>query len=372
MVMNIVKKLGISVGIMLGGFVIFFLGSVAFLSLIRVNDLSLQRKHMLNLIELYAEDYVPINESQFSNFDLSDQTIRLNEIQVLATHNSYKKIGSGLGKFFIGLGDSFDEANALKYGYDSLTDQFNVGVRSIELDVRYRKGTFEVTHVPLVDNSSTTPNLALAIEEIKLWSDNNPNHIPISVLVEIKHDWMMLDLELKEITEVELLLLDQLISNTLGTKLLSPKDVIGSSSTLKAAITENGWPLLKNTLGKVIFILHPGRYTDTYVEMDSDFNSMAMFPAASNSEIDNTYTSFIVHNDPNVEIIKGLVSQNFIVRTGLDGRLTPDAEQFNNAIASGAQILTSDFPPNHNFKGIEYVAYLKEQYTIIKNTYITG
>ena len=46
------------------------------------------------------------------NFELTED-IKLNEIQMLASHNSYKKRGVPLGKLFIGLGDSFEEADAL-------------------------------------------------------------------------------------------------------------------------------------------------------------------------------------------------------------------------------------------------------------------
>ncbi len=55
------------------------------------------------------------------NFDINDPSIKLDDIQMLASHNSYKKVGPAIGRFFVGLGDSFAEAKALNYGYQSIT-----------------------------------------------------------------------------------------------------------------------------------------------------------------------------------------------------------------------------------------------------------
>ncbi len=137
----------------MGALLLIFIGLVTYFNLIRVLDIKKQAKHVEELRLLYDDNYTAIDEQQFVNFDLKDNDLRLNEIQLLATHNSYKKLGSTIAKFFIGLGDSFAEANALKYESNSLSDQLNHGVRSFELDLRYRKNDFEVIHVPLVDNS---------------------------------------------------------------------------------------------------------------------------------------------------------------------------------------------------------------------------
>ena len=360
---RILRRISIIIGITIGTFLFLFFALILYFNGLKLHDISIQKKHNENLKAL---NYSPVDEQTFVEFDLFDETIRLNEIQVLASHNSYKKLGPAIGRFFVGLGENFEEAKLLKYGNNSLTDQFNHGVRSIELDVRYRKNDFEVIHVPLVDNRSTIPNFRLALEEIKLWSDTNPNHIPITVLLELKNDWMILDPQLCEFTQTSLTKMDELLKETFADKLLTPKDVIGESNNLKEAIITNGWPLLKDTLGKVIFILHPGSYTNMYVEMDSTFMKMAMFPAASNTNIDNTYASFIVHNEVNVEAINNLVQSNFIVRTRVDSKLIPDLHTLEKGIISGAQILTSDFHSNHNFKNHPYIAFLKDNFTVIK------
>lgn len=366
-----IKKLIKTTILILGIFIFFILGSILYLSSFRWFDLALQRRHLRLLSESYNASYEPINEENFLDFDPTDTTLRLNDIQLLASHNSYKKRGSLLGKFFIGLGDSFKEARKLQYGLNPLTTQLNDGIRSFELDMRYRKGRFEAVHVPLVDNSSQATNVQLALEEIDMWSDYNPDHIPIILLLELKNDWMMLDPALSDFDIDTLTLFDQMLRDIFGNKLLSPKDLISTHPTLNVAITTDGWPLLIDTLGKIIVVLHPGDYTDMYVSMDTTFQTQVMFPAASNTNTNNSYASFIVHNEPDVATIQGLVDQGYIVRTRVDDALVPDTTKLANGLESGAQILTSDFIPNHKIRRhSSYTAYLKNELTMILNTYL--
>lgn len=364
--MRAVKILLKALAITAGSLVLLFVGLVAYFNLIRVADIQRQKKHVEALRA--ADPYTGVDEQQFVGFDLLDNDLRLNEIQLLASHNSYKKLGSAAAKVFVGLFDSFEEAEAMKYGYKSLTEQLNGGVRSFELDLRYRKGDFEVTHVPLVDNSSTVPKFNLALEEILLWSTRNPGHIPILVLLELKGDWMILDPALSDFTAVELAALDRLIRDTFGKKLFTPGEISGSHGSLNEAVTEDGWPFLNELMGKVIFILHPGKYTDTYVGLNPDYTAMSIFPAAGDA--DKHYASFIVHNEPEVEVINGLVSRNFMVRTRLDSGLQVSEERFQNGLLSGAQILTTDFGPGHTFTNVDYTAYLVDNYLIIPNSYL--
>lgn len=202
------------------------------------------------------------------------------------------------------------------------------------------------------------------MEEISVWSVHHPGHLPLIVLLELKNDWMILDPALSDFAAKELQELDQLLKSTFGNRLFTPSCVIGSHPTLKEAITEDGWPLLLDTLGKTIFLLHPGKYTETYVSLDPDFDTMAMFPAAENNDINNSYASFIVHNIPDVGEIQKLVRSNFIVRTRIDEKLVIDPEALLSGMESGAQILSTDFHPAHQFAGIAKI-YLSDRYTVI-------
>ncbi len=343
-----------------------FLMIVLRLYMVRSYDLSLQKRHISSLNDYYDENYEQIEENVFLDFDIYNNDLALNEIQILASHNSYKKKGPAIGKFFIGLGDSFAEANALKYGYKNITEQLELGIRSFEFDLRYRKDTFELTHVPLVDPSSQAVNFELLLEEIMLYSTHQENHIPIIILVEIKDDWMMLDPMLKNIEKDQLSLLDQLLKDKLKDRLFSPSDMITENEILKDKIMSEGWPSLTEVLNKIIFVLHPGSFEQTYYDIDQSLQSQAMFIGSRHQEEYANYASFFVQNDVDMNIISELVENNFIVRTRIDSNLIFSQDRYQDAINSGAQILTTDFSIGRSDLDLVDVIYLNKDKMIVQ------
>jgi hypothetical protein len=349
--------------------ILLFFSIVLRLYGVRINDFRLQRNHMNQLVKMYDDQYQPIDESSFLNFEMTDD-LRLNQIQMLATHNSYKKTGVPLGRLFVGLGtNDFNEAKALKYGYQTITNQLSLGIRSMEFDLRLRKTNFELNHVPLVDNSSVAPNFKLALEEIKMFSSNHPNHMPIVIIMEIKDDWMILDHALQKIETRHLITLNDLIKDTLEDHLFVPNDMIEPNLSLKASIDLNGWPKINTLLGKVIFVLHPGSFTDLYHQIDETLETLPMFIGLYHNQIDRDYASFVVHNTPDVLLIQQMVAQNLIVRTRMDSDLVFLETRFQNAIESGAQILTTDFSVGRKDIKTSDIIYLDDKKTIIlRNT----
>jgi len=323
--------------------VLIFLLMVIYLSSIQTYDIHQQKKHMDKLIKMYESDsFIPVNETLFYDFELTE-SIKLNDIQYLASHNSYKKKGSNLGHFFVGLGSNFNEARAMNYENKTLTNQLSSGIRSFEFDVRLRNDTFMLTHVPLVDNSSVAPQLKWVLEEIYLFSTHHPHHFPIIILMEIKDDWMMLDPALRVIGQNELLTLNLLIEETMGHHLFKPSDMINGDISLKVSIENNGWPSVQSLLGKVMFVLHAGSIVDSYVELDESLQTLSMFPSVYAHQTDRLYTSFIIENNPISSMIPTWISQNFIVRTRIDSELIINNDERIQGILSGAQILTSDY-----------------------------
>lgn len=348
--------------------ILLFILIVVRLYAIKINDIRLQNQHLDEIRQRYANDqYQPIDDADFLNFELTED-VRLNEIQMLASHNSYKKRGAPLGKLFVGLGDSFEEARALNYGYQDLTTQFSLGIRSMEFDLRLRKTTFMLTHVPLVDNSSVAPDFSKALEEMKLYSVNNPNHMPIIILMEIKNDWMILDHALQTMDQTDLEHLDELIKLKLGNSLFTPSEMIDDGLTLKETIQTSGWPSVESLLGKIIFVLHPGSFTDTYASIDTTNQSQSMFIGVYHTMLDRDYASFVVHNNPEVEVIKAMVEDGFMVRTRLDDSLVFDEARYQQGIDSGAQILTTDLLIGRSDISIDDVIYLDHRKMIIIRT----
>jgi hypothetical protein len=365
--MAIIKKTCIFALRVIAVFVGLFLLLVLFFHAIRWNDILWQKQHLNELRAYYQIPDASVEEQSFVDFDLFDNDLRLNEIRMIASHNSYKKLGSPLGKLFVGLGDSWKEAKALTYDNPHLTFQLQSGIRSFELDIRYRGGDFEAVHVPLVDNSTTANKLALALEEIALWSQHQDQHVPIILLMEIKDDWMILDPFLDSIGTSELALFDQLLVDSFGDRLYTPVQMQGTFLSPKDRVDQEGWPLLSEMLGKVIMVLHPGKWTNPYLELHQSGAAMTMFVASSNTSGTPASAVFAVHNSPNVEAIRGLIEDGYMVRTRMDDYLEADPTRVADAIASGAQIMTTDFHPAHRFFDQPYYTFA-DGFVVVSNT----
>lgn len=332
---KVLKGFGI---ILLAAFIVFF-GIVAYFKISRAHDFKLQRSHVEAMKQYTETNY---DEENFTAFSL-DTDIHLNEIQLIATHNSYKKRPNQLGIFFVSLYDGKEPSDII-YEHAPLTDQFNRGVRGIELDVRKRGNRLELTHVPLVDNRATSPDFTLALEEIKHWSDNNADHVPLMIMLELKSDWEMLDPWLKPIDKAILDEINETIQSVFSEdQLLCPDDVRAEGKTLEESITTNGWPKLQDTQGKVMFIMLPNKsFRDMYHDGHESLEGRMIFTSSKQVGED---TAVIFMDNPDVEKITMLVEKNYIVRTRADANMIVDDTRTQNAKASGAQILSTDYPP---------------------------
>lgn len=352
------KKTFKIIGSTIGIIILVFLMMYIYLAVGRTSSLRKQRKHMRRLETIY-ETYSAKGSKAFSSEDVFNKPF--NEVRFLASHNSYKTKNPTLGRFFVGIADSFSEAKSMKYSNKTLTDQFSNGIYSIELDVRFRKGRFEVTHVPIVDNKGVVVDLILALEEIKLFLDNEPNSFPISVILEIKDDYNFLDPFIRSIGTKQLQILQGRINQIIDDKLITPKDFLKGEETLKASLDKNGWPLVNDLKGKAMFILHAGAHADRQNKV-TDVESVTFFTSTYEDSLHDN-SPFVIHNDLDVGSIKELVDDNKMVRTRIGSTLNYTDEEVEKAISSGAQILTTDFSVARS--DLNSYLYFDEKYTIM-------
>ena len=261
------------------------------------------------------------------------------KLRLLATHNSYRRQGTRIGLFFIGLIQPGEPAR-LAYSHLPLYDQLEAGIRSFELDVRARTpkaGTdgLVIAHVPLVDARTDEPGFALAIRELALWSGRNPGHVPLVVLLELKEDYMFLDPALRSFDAAALDRLDAAIRKELGSSLFSPRDRAG-----------RGWPTVGALRGKVIVVLHENEKLRAIYEGRSAAAEAeaAMFTCLPGGVAGS---AFAILNEPVAEAarISAALAAGVIVRTRADADLDIVPANLEAALASGAQILSTDFPP---------------------------
>lgn len=137
-----------------------------------------------------------------------DDCVRLNEIQVLGTHNSYHKAPAPPMLAELGV-----RGRDIEYTHRPLIDQLSrLGIRKFELDVfadpeggrfakpaamRIVKGLdpvgpellepgFKVIHTPDVDYWTTCTTLKECLTTIRDWSRSNAWHVPIMIMIEAK------------------------------------------------------------------------------------------------------------------------------------------------------------------------------------------
>lgn len=321
-------------------------------------DLAAQRARLDGLRENPGK---PVNEQRFASFDLSRaDEIKFNEIQTLITHNSYKKDISKLN--YIAM-RPFTGVEGSHYEHDTLTNQLNNGVRGFELDIQYHNGEFWIYHIAIKDSSSQCPDWELALEELKIWSDNNPGHLPISMLIEVKKN---------NLSSSAVRKLDESIMSVMGKdKLITPSLLMGENRTLRNVAANNDWISLSEAMGKFMFMLHPGDCTDRFIALDPALRSQAMVPMFKTDDYDaadSRYTDcFLLFKNDSLDVdrIRVFVNSGFMVRTRMDGPCDYKEGNQQLAVRTGAQIISTDYEPGVIYPKVDYHAALGEGKTVI-------
>jgi hypothetical protein len=334
---------------------LFVAGSIFALRLDGKAEFTAQAKR----VEALRAEAPAVSPSLAADLALRDD-LPLDKLRLLATHNSYRRGAHPLGLFFIGLIQP-DQPAKLAYAHAPLTQQLDEGLRSFELDLRARENDFVIAHVPLVDTRTWEPAFAPALEEIALWSDRNPRHLPIVLLFELKNDYAFLDPALKPWTAGAFDRLDATIRASLGARLFSPDDL---SKTLRegkpaTASGKRSWPTIATLRGRILVILHENEeYRAIYETGHPGLSGRAMFDCLPGGA---PGAFFAILNEPvkDAAAIKAAVARGTIARTRADADLVLDPALLAAALASGAQIVSTDFPPGHAAPG-GYTASLPE------------
>lgn len=307
--------------------------------------------------EYYTDSYVPCDEQKLADFNLEKaftEGVKLNEIAVMGTHNSYQLLGTlpkqGLMKTLQIISFGLVENKAV-FEMDTFTEQLEQGIRNLEIDIETVDDegdvSFIVTHKAIIDNVSSAYNLAKGLEEIAMWSDNNPGHLPVYLLIEPKDDVPSIN-NMKNFSLEYALELDKVLRQVLGDRLLTPQQVMGDYESFEEMRKADGWPTLKQSSGKIIVLLHTCDVTQEYIDTDTSIKTQAMFPMLLFGDIDKPYASFILDNDPVIasENNKKTVDENnLMVRTRADDYPDFSDERYKSADNCGSHIITTDYPP---------------------------
>lgn len=312
----------------------------------------------------------------FVNTAIDERCVHLNELQTIGSHNSYHiEPIQALIDVFVG----FDpDAIYWQYTHPPLGEQFGEqGIRQIELDVfadpegglystrialaligePIESGEpeldlpgFKVLHVQHADFDTTCLTFVSCLMDIRDWSDANPGHSPIAILIEAKDEDFFVPL-LPPVVPIDSALFrdldDEIRSVFSDDRIILPDDVRGDHATLEEAVLEDGWPTLAEARGKVMFLLdNGGAKRDAYRDGAESLEGRVIFTSSYPGQPD---AAFVKVNDPETDptLIPDLVSAGYLVRTRADADTVQsrndDPTQRDTALASGAQWVSTDY-----------------------------
>jgi hypothetical protein len=310
--------------------------------------------------------------------------VRLNELQSIGTHNSYKRETSEPEQA------EYDEIIAtpgdydafLAYSHASIPNQFeHQDVRGLELDlfgdpegglyaepmVRKRLGLgplpdpdwrrpgIKVLHIADFDYATTCVLFVTCLQQVESWSDANPGHVPLTILLELKRSDSRAVAQGGVVAPAwEAAALDALDAEIRSVfregDMITPDDVRQPALTLEQSVLRYGWPSLEESRGQVIFLLDndPGPIRNAYTAGRPNLEGRVIF---TNSRAGQPDAAFIKRNDPrgaNTAQIQEFVRGGYLVRTRSDLPLstvkTEDTAMLEAALQSGAHVISTDFP----------------------------
>lgn len=322
-----------------------------------------QEEHLTNLKSLYGQDKIAsVDEQSFCGFPFQQtlaEGLRYNGLQYVATHNSYKLGLTPLGKAVFYAASLFSDLDKDEFDYElaSYTDELNAGMRVIEIDTSYmdifgNKRKYLLCHHTILDNRSHSIDLRLALEEMLLWSKNNPGHLPVTIIFEPKNEFLfapgLKPHKLEQLNEI-----DTIISEVLGERVFSAKDFLNGAEDFVTLVEENSFPLISDMLGEFLFLQMPNEYLDEYITQDLTFATQVMVPSVWYNKMDRPYARykpFVFINDPATtdddgnNIARALSDQNYLVRTRMDFYPHHSEERRKAAIDTLSVIVSTDFP----------------------------
>ena len=280
-----------------------------------------------------------------------------------------------------------DMAKTLDYVQMPLQAQLRSGVRSLEIDMQpdpkggayadplpyrqlreqgaadlapiYRdelsKPGMKVFHVADLDFRSQCPTLKSCLTILKQWSDSEPNHSPVFILLEPKLSGLdkvipgaavVPPFDKAAFEEV-----DDSIRTVLGRdKVFTPDDLRGDMPTLEAAALAKRWPTVAQARGKFLFLyLVPGMNLPAFAPYLDGRPSLQGRMAFVQGKAGMAHTAFMLFDNALTRgvDIRDAVKKGYLVRTRADidtfDARQNDGTRRNAALASGAQIVSTDY-----------------------------
>jgi hypothetical protein len=309
-----------------------------------------------------------------------DANVRINQLQSVGTHNSYKvKIPDNELAFI--KKKNPDAGLTLDYQHEKLAIQLDKGARQLELDpyddpeggrfsqalIRklmtaqgakledfdfspMAKPGIKVLHAADLDYRSQCLLFVDCMKQIKAWSDAHPKAAPILVMINPKQapiSWAGAAPVLRWTKEGFDRLDAEIASVWPKERIITPDEVRGTHATLREAVLAGGWPLLGQARGRVIFALDESPEDNApYVEGHANLAGRLIFPML---KPDAPEAAYFTMNEPLKEagLMQERVKQGFLIRTRADADTREaranETMRREAAFATGAQFVSTDY-----------------------------
>lgn len=302
-------------------------------------------------------------------------TLRINQIQAIGTHNSYKQAISPKQMAMLRAVNPKEAAN-IDYAHPPLADQLAAGARQLEIDVLndpkgglyadplamkiapdlpydltpLKRPGFKVMHAQDIDYRSSCPLFTRCLAEIRAWSKAHPDHVPLLILLNLKEGGLSIPgaVTAPKFDAEAMAAVDAEIRSVFAPgDLIVPDQIQGAHATLREATLAQAWPTLRASRGKVMFALDaPRDQVDLYRGDRKSLEGRVMFV---NIDEASPAAAYITLNDPKAqaERIAAAVRSGLIVRTRADADTvearTNDRSRQDAAFAAGAQYVSTDY-----------------------------
>jgi hypothetical protein len=175
--------------------------------------------------------------------------------------------------------------------------------------------------------------------------------VPIFILVETKQGKPHGELHLTEpepFTSSTFDALDAEIRSVFpANEMITPDDVRGHYETLNQAVLAGNWPTLASARGKVVFLMDQRAVGPVYLAGHRSLRGRVIFTNATPGEPD---AAFVERNEGPASEIAELVRKGYLIRARTDSDTkearTNDTTVRDAMMASGAQLLSTDYPVN--------------------------
>ena len=238
---------------------------------------------------------------------------------------------------------------------------------------------FKVMHIPDIDVQSHCVLFSGCLNTLKAWSEANPQHFPIVVMLNVKEtrsDLVLGNNPLK-FTPKDYYLLDEVIQKSLPNLLFTPDDLRKTPLSLNQTVIKFGWPSTRALAGKFIFLFDGNtQQSALYKQNRPSLKGASMF---AHYDENHPEAAFMIVNNPIRDFykIQQLVLKGFMVRTRADANLSATNSQrtmqFNAAKNSGAQVISTDFIPGSPQQArFNYVVQFDEGHLVRTNPFINN